>query len=427
MQEASRTNVRRRHVFFVGGYDPAPTDEHLRIFSRELARFGSVWNVATSCDPPPPAPTATGGAWTLSAAGPDWRAEATYEILAWDDLVRADMGRGALSHLRGSIRAVGDMIASGTLWRYMRISRRYSIFFLFTYVIVTGFWLLAALLGGGAGWLAAPALGSSGALLLAVAVTSGAGIGLFAWFGRVFRLKQSLDLAEFSVDFVNGRHPEVDTRITRFAERLRQVEAEGGVDEIVIAGHSLGATHAVSIVAEALRQDPGFGATVPVRILTIGSTTAKFALHPAGARLRAAADRVAAASRIGWLEIQARDDIVSFYKVNPVTLGPATLMQGNLTPGDYSQRPLIRHLGVYDMLTPETYARYRFNVMRRHCQFFLANDRRAPYDFFAFVAGPERFDTLAAYESGLVIFLAEDGSRTGPATRAPPPGADASL
>ncbi len=423
MQEASRATARRRHVFFVAGYDPTPLDEHLRIFARELARFGAVWGAATRCDPPPPEPTPTGGAWAFSAEGPDWGAQGRYEILAWDDLVRADMGRSGLSHLKGSLRTMADMIASGTLWRYLRTSRRYSIFFLFTYIIVAGFWLLAGLIGAGAGWLTAPMLGGAGAGLLGAAVALGAGLGLFAVFGRAFRLKQSLDLAEFSVDYAHGRHPEVDARIGRFAERVRQVAAAGGVDEIVIAGHSLGATHAVSLVAEALRQDPDFGATVPVRILTIGSTTAKFALHPAGTRLRAAADQVAATPRIGWLEIQARDDIVSFYKVNPVTLGAATLTQGNLAVGDFSERPLIRHLGVYDMLTPETYARFRLDVMRRHCQFFLANDRRAPYDFYAFIAGPERFDALAAYESGLMAFLAADGSRTGPATRSAAPGA----
>ena len=238
------------------------------------------------------------------------------------------------------------------------------------------------------------------------------------WPGRRFRLRQSLDLAEFSVDFARGRHPEVDARVAAFAGRLRAVEAdavgeggdEEGLDEIVIAGHSLGAMHAVSAVAAALGQDPGFGTRVPVRILTLGSTTAKFALHPAGARLRAAAQQVADAPQIGWVEVQSRDDIVSFYKVNPVTLDRATFAEPQLAVGDFTQRPLLRHVPVREMVSAATYRRFFFDVMRRHCQCFLASDIRAPHDFYAYVCGPFAFDVLAAHLHALCAYMAPDGT-----------------
>lgn len=405
--------VRRRHVFFVAGYDPMAADGHDRIFRRELTRFGTVWGARTLCRGDAPVPTPTGALWRARAEGPNWAQEPTFELLAWDDIARADMARPARSHLAGSVRALADMIASGTIAAYFRTSRRYGLFFLFTYALLATFWIVAALLGIAAGRALAPMAGPWFAALAGAAVALGAGTLLMRWPGRRFRLRQSLDLAEFSVDFARGRHPEVDARIAAFAERLRAVEAAApaeGIDEIIVAGHSLGAMHAVSAVAAALDADPAFGTRTRVRILTLGSTTAKFALHPAGARLRAAAERVAGEARIGWLEIQSRDDIVSFYKVNPVTLAPATFAEPLLAAGDFSQRPLLRHVEIREMLTPAAYRRFYFDVMRLHCQCFLANEVRARHDFYAYICGPLAFDVTAAHSNGLRAYLDPDGT-----------------
>jgi len=150
-------------------------------------------------------------------------------------------------------------------------------------------------------------------------------------------------------------------------------------------------------------------AAVYRRFPALGGPTAKFAMPPAGERLRQAARTVAAAKAIGWLEIQSRDDIVSFYKVNPVTLGPAEIVDRKLRRGDYSRRPLVRHAAIRDMITPATYRRFRLDVMRLHCQCFLAGDKRAHHDFYAYVCGPVPFDALAADTGGLLSYVDESG------------------
>lgn len=413
MREVPATRVGRRHVFFIAGYDAMPVEGHHRIFQRELKRFGAVWGVRTTSTDAAPVPTVTGALWGAVADGPGWSTAATFEILAWDDLARADMARPWTSHLKGSVRALADMIASGTIARYFRSSRRYGLFFLFTYMLLALFWALAATAGILAARLAEPHAGAVGAALVGIAAALAVGLLLLRWPGRRFRLRQSLDLAEFSVDFVRGRHGEVDARVEAFAGRLRAVEGEAarnGVEEIVVAGHSLGAMHAVGAVAAAIKADPAFGTRARVRILTLGSTTAKFALHPAGERFRAAAERVAAAGAVGWVEVQSRDDIVSFYKVNPVTLGPASFARTQLAPGDFSQRPLLRHVEIRYMISAPIYRRHWFDVMRLHCQCFLAGDIRAPHDFYAYVCGPLAFDVIAAHVHGLLPYMEPDGS-----------------
>lgn len=407
----------RRHIFFVAGYDAMTVEAHHRVFLRELARFGEVWGVKAKASDDARI-NRTGGYWTTRAEGPGWATETRFEVLAWDDLVRADMNRSRWSHLKGTVRALGDMILSGTIFRYFRTSHRYGIFFCLPYLTLALIWAFAA----GLGWLAARALqplvsdalvgtalaahGQTGrwtAVVVGTVLALGVGLGLIRLLNRRLRLRQSLDLAEFSVDFAHDRDPKLKERITAFADRLRATVAMGGVDEIILAGHSLGAMHVVSLVARALRDDPQIGTTVPVRILTLGSTIAKFALHPAADRLRGSTRTVSKASAIGWTEYQARDDIVSFYKVDPVTLQPAG-------DGDTTRRPLIRRVAIKTMLTPATFARFRFDVMRLHCQFFLANDQRAPFDFYAFVCAPVPFDTLVGTAEGpLSVFTAEGG------------------
>ncbi len=410
MQKNLTWRVKNRHVFFVAGYHPMAVDGHFRVFTRELRRFASVWSLKVSCPEDAPEPTSTGIVWDVDTEGKDWNTRTRFELLAWDQMVQADMTRPLWSHVRGSVRAMADMTSSGTLKRYFAVSRRYGLFFLFTYLMLFLIWAVAAGLGFAIGQWAMPHLGSALSVLLGGLGALACGLGLMRWPGQRLRLRQSLDLAEFSVDYARGRHPAVDERVRAFGQRLVDVARQGGVDEIIISGHSLGAMHVVSAVAAALRIDPDFGRTVPVRLLTLGSTTAKFALHPAGERLRAAARDVAAASWIGWAEIQSRDDIVSFYKVNPVTLEPADVLDQNSVPGDFSSRPLIRHAAIRDMLTPKTYNRFRLDIMRLHCQCFLASDKRAAHDFNAYICGPARFDFLVAGTSGLMDFVREDGS-----------------
>src|SRR5262249_55222049 len=150
----------------------------------------------------------------------------------------------------------------------------------------------------------------------------------------------------------------------------------GKADEIVIVGHSLGATFVVDLVTRALARDPDLARRGPaLAVLTIGATIPKVTLHPAGARLPACAERGAHASDMFWVEYQARDDAISFYKFHPVTLraiGPA----GDPAP------PLVRRVQFHEMMTPADFRRYRVNFMRLHYQFVMANAQRALYDYF---------------------------------------------
>lgn len=417
MRNALSEPVGRRHVVFVAGYDAMTVADHLRLFRREATRFADIWSiraeVADTAPGPAPSPSnPQGGAFRYTAGGPNWQVEGTYEVLAWDDIARADMSRSLWSHVAGSARALADMAVSGTILRYFATSLRYGLFFMLTYVALAAFWYAAIRAGMWAAGRLAPAIGGGWAVAAGILVAAACGFVLMRWPARRMRLKQSLDLAEFSVDFVRGRHTELDARVKLFGRRLREIAAggPGAPDEIVLVAHSLGATLLLMAIAEALKADPEFGTKVPVRILTLGNTLAKFALHPAGTALRAAAATVAGAGHIAWLEIQSCDDIVSFYGINPVTLEAGGFTEGDLGVGNFRGRPLLRHVPVRQMITPKEYWPRKLDVMRIHCQCFLAHDRRARYDLYAFILGPMPFAALMASGDGLMAHLAPDGA-----------------
>jgi hypothetical protein len=392
--------IARRHVFHVAGFDPYDVAGQHRRFRRELGKFAKTWNVAAAVSDI----TERSGAasWTVTTRGPNWAVETTFEPLAWDDIVRDDLARPAWLRLARGAAAFADIVASGTFARYFAASHRYALFFLVPFLDV----VLFAGSGALAGYALAGALSLTGAARVAAAAAIA--IVLFRllmhWPGGRWRVEQGLADWVLARDYMRGRRIDIETRLDRFAERLIACARAGAVDEIVMVGHSLGATFVVDLVSRALARDPELARRGPaLAILTIGATIPKIALHPDGARLRGCAAKVARAPDLFWVEYQARDDAISFYKFHPVTLqaaGPS----GDPVP------PLVRRVQLHEMMTAADFRRYRLSFMRLHYQFVMANAQRATYDYFMIVCGPLPLRASARAANGSLDLIAADGS-----------------
>jgi hypothetical protein len=62
------------------------------------------------------------------------------------------------------------------------------------------------------------------------------------------------------------------------------------------------------------------------------------------------------------------------------------------------------------MLSPETFARYRFRILRLHYQSVMANERRAMYDYFMMCCGPIQFARWTLSHGGLLDYFNPDAS-----------------
>jgi hypothetical protein len=432
--------VRKRHVFHAAGFDPYGTDVHYRRFVREAARFATTWQVTATVSQlhdeavnRPSAAAFENGHWTVTTAGPGWQVETVYEQLDWSDIVTAELDRPAGWRLVKSAQGFADFVFSGTAWRYFAANWRYGIFFLVPFLEVLLFTAIAAALATATARAVlallpidvavSPTTGRRPGLVMVVAaLLAGGVVGVLAfalllrWPGRRWRVAQALADWIFAREYLLQRRPDVDARVEAFAGRLIACARRAGTDEIVIAGHSLGATIVVDALARALARDPDLGRHgAQLCLLTIGATIPKLTLHPKGGWLRAHVHRIAREPSLAWAEYQARDDIISFHKFDPVNLKRRGIDVN--APGEL----VIRRVQIHQMLSPETLRRFRFNYMRLHYQFVMANERRTTYDYFMLLCGPAPFRRVITapdgpaglYEAdGALRVSAEDATRT---------------
>jgi pimeloyl-ACP methyl ester carboxylesterase len=392
---------KRRHVYHLPGYDTADCEAQYRRFAGQLARFKRTWPVQATLSELERSNPQSRGWWTVQTHSTDWQVETVHEVLLWNDIVLGDFARPLLVRVAKAAAAYADLIATGTFFRYFQANYRYGIFFLFPPVALAMFgvaaWLLACLVVDFF-QLAGPSRSMVG---LTVGIASF--FALLQWPGRTWRVQHALDGWIFARDYIHDRRHDINARLDGFANVILARAREADVDEIVLVGHSLGATLAVDLINRALSIDPELGRRGPaVCILTVGATIPKFTLHPAARRLRRAAARIAAEPSIAWAEFQARVDIISFYTCNPATLAR--------TDEQLSSKPVIRHVQIDQMLTPASYARHRRRYMRLHYQPVLANEKRAPYDYFMMACGPALFCNWTVSPTGLLDFVKADGS-----------------
>jgi pimeloyl-ACP methyl ester carboxylesterase len=394
--------VRRRHVYHVAGYDPMDAGALYRRFTRQLDVFRRTWNVDASVSALEQTGDKCRAWWTVRSRGPNWEVESVHEALLWDDIVRADFRRPLALRLLKAAFAYCDLIVTGTMFRYIVANQRYAIFFLFPIFSVVLFavagWIVARLTTGflGLDGVAAAALG----VPLGVAVF----LLLLRWPGRRWRVEQLLDDWICAHAYIHGERPDIDARLELFAEALLAQTRDAALDEIVIVGHSLGAMLVLDVIVRALARDANFGRRGPaVCVLTIGATIPKFALHPRARAIRRRIAEVAAEPSIAWTEYQSRADTISFYKFDPVSLR-------RIAADRLDGKPVIRRVQIHDMLLPETFARCRTHVLRLHYRSVMANDRRAPYDYFLMVCGPVAFSDWTISPLGFLGSIAADGT-----------------
>ena len=394
--------IARRHVFFLAGYDPYDLRAQHARFKREAAKFEKTWGVKAEISDLSGASGEVGEHWRMTTRGPNWIVSTLYEPLDWHDVVAADLAGPAVPRLFHGFTTFLDFVFSGAAFRYFRASWRYGLFFLMPF-----FYLLAfAAAGVAAGVVLANAVTTNivtaGLTIMSVAAAFFA-ILIYA-FGKRWHINQALDDWIFARDFMYGRRRDVEQRLDAFAGRIVAAAQRGNTDEILIVGHSLGATMAVEAIARALDQDADFASRgLKVSLLTIGATIPKLALHPAAKKLRDCMARIVSVRAIFWTEYQARRDPISFYKFDPFALLP-------LLNNEAEGRPCIRLVGIKDMLSAETFERIKLHHMRLHYQFVMANERRALYDYFMLLVGPGSCQFVSTLPAGMLDAYGEDGS-----------------
>lgn len=402
--------VRRRHVFYVEGYDPQGFAGYIALFQREFARFLKLWPLQATMSEPEIDPASHAARWIIDAAAPNWQVTTTYEMMAWHDIVRSDLAKPLLTRLPGVVITYGDFLLSGALFRIFRASWRFGLFFIYPAFMMLMIVAAAAAVASTLSF----ALASYGPVFATVAGTTAAIVVVFAAvpiLNRYFVL-QLAQMWAFVCDQIKGRRPDFDRRVDDFSRRIIDRAKAADADEIVIVGHSCGGMVALLTAARALERDPALGKHGPkIVLMSLGSIMPAAALHPAGTDIRGAIERLANTPAITWFKFQSRKDVINVYKFDPVT-DLRTPLHGP------RYNPMIAAVRFADCLEPATYRRLRNNFFRMHFQFIMANDRRAPYDYFLYLLGPAAVSDWASAPRELLARFGADARFTTPGASA---------
>ncbi len=397
--EPMTATIKTRRVYLLTGYEPLGPEAHHHRFAREIGRFEKTWSLRAEIGPltmPAGAPVAS---WSASVSGPDFRTHADVRLLRWDDIVAQDMEAPMALRLPRYLLAAGDILVTGTFFRYIAAYWRYSLFAGYPAVILAVIGILAWL----AGWLWAVA-GLPDTMPARIAVGAVVAVALLAAASKRLHLNYMLSDWIFARDMMRRRRPAIEARAEAFAAEIAAGVGAGDVDEVVVIGHSLGAAWMVEALARALARDPELARRgFPLGLAGVGSSTLKIALHPAAGWLRDSVKRVADEPAITWAEYDSHVDFICFYKNNTVE---ALGLQA-------ASKPARRSIRLSRMLSPETWSRFRGNLLRVHRQYVMGNEQRYAYDFHMIACGPFAFADIVAHGERLPGALGTDGSLAG--------------
>lgn len=374
-----KTEVRRRLVFYIPGFDPFPPRRYRELYRREGAEQARLSGYQIALQP-----AGEGGrnAFGISAEIEGVRVSARYEVLPWHDLVRRAMPEGIGASYLQLIRTARVYIGSGALWPLVGL-RKGPMIASFYPVAVLLAQLFTALL---AGWLSFRLSAQWLPQWLALVP------GLLVIWG-ILHLCQRLDRRIFAhylmhdfayVARLRGAYPaDLSARIDAFSAKIRAALTEPGVDEVLVIGHSSGVHLGVSALSRLLAEGLPQG-RAELSFLSLGQAVPMVSFLPEASELRRDLQRLSAQDQIPWIDVTAPSDGCTFALCDPVAVS-------GVAPPD-QRWPLVLSAAFTQTLSPEKRRSLRGRFFRIHFQYLCAFDRlpqsAEAYDFFRITAGP---------------------------------------
>lgn len=358
--------IRRRAVFVLPGYDPAPPRRYREIYRSEAAKQGEITGQKLALSAAArPAPFY---GWQVSAEQSGIVTRSAHWILPWNDLVRGSMHAGIFGVYALAARTLWAYLKGGTLWALLRLRWQPMLAVFYPLAVLLGQLLLAAALAA-LGWHLAGWLG----LALGLGASLGAAEYLRRQDSRTY-IYYLLHLYAFAARNMTRPNQALAARMEALAGAV-EAALKQGVDEVLIVGHSLGAQLAVDLLGDMLRGGRLNGQG-HVALLTLGHVIPMMSFLPDAHRLRRNLADIAGSDRIFWLDVSSQADGGCF------ALSDAAAVSG-VAPAHAPNPSVISAAFAQTVQGAET---QRF--FARHFQYYRAFTKPENYDYFAITAGP---------------------------------------
>src|SRR4051794_35440165 len=139
--------VHRRSVFLVGGYDPKTPGAFFDRLGKELNRSAATWGFSSKLSPVSVSPDGEIGSVAIDTTGPDWQSETSFNFLVLDTIVLKDFSRPLHVRLLKYLHAFADYVVSGTFTAMLRKAWRFSLYFVYPFLMVVLFAIAAVAMG----------------------------------------------------------------------------------------------------------------------------------------------------------------------------------------------------------------------------------------------------------------------------------------
>ena len=387
----SETTVRRRRVFYIPGYDPVHPRRYRELYRREGRAQAEVGGYALSVKAKP---KSTGFGWCVDARIEGAEVHTEVDVLVWSDIVRDSMSNSIPATYAQLVLTAWTYIASGALWRLMRLRKGPVIAALYPVVMLLLQLGVALAAGALLGWAVGTAAGRwwPGWATTALALAAGAALAvrMLVWFrardGKFLAYYLMHDYA-YSARWNGANPPALEARLAAFGDTLAEALAEDW-DEVLLVGHSSGAHLGVSVLADLLRTGRVPTGTPALSFLSLGQVVPMVSFLRDAHRLRADLAFLST-SDVPWVDVTAPGDGCSFALCDPVAVS-------GVAPQD-QRWPLVISAAFTQTLSPARWAELRWRFFRLHFQYLCALDRPGDYDYFRITAGPR---TLGARFAG---------------------------
>ncbi len=397
MAENIEQTVRTRRVFYIPGYDPIHPRRYRELYRKEGSAQARISDYQIALSPK------TGGGnygWNVAAHIDGVDVEAQVDVLVWSDIVRISMSNSILATYGQLVQTAWVYIASGALWRLMKLRKGPVIAALYP----VGMLLLQLLIAALAGKLLYAGVTFFGGAAWFKGIVAAAGVGLgwqvLRWFkkhdGKLFAYYLMHDYA-FGAATRGANPPALETRMTEFGDAIAQA-LRSDVDEVLVVGHSSGAHLGVSILADLIRAGRVPADGPALAFMTLGQVVPMVSFLRDAHRLRADLRFLSQCEGLTWVDVTAPGDGCAFALCDPVAVS-------GVAPED-KRWPLVFSAAFTQSLTPARWKELRWRFFRLHFQYLCAFDAPKDYDYFQITAGPhslaERYAGRPASRSRIV-------------------------
>ncbi len=370
--------VSRRRVFYIPGYDPIHPRRYRELYRKEGAAQAALSGYDIDLKPQDKSGNAKRYGWHVTGDIEGVRTETDFEVLVWSDIVRDSMEQGIAATYAQLVRTAWTYIASGALFRLMRLRKGPVIAALYP----VGFLLVQLALALAAAW------GLAQLLALVHPWAAWGGIIIIPFLLNWFRKKDNKFFAyylmhdyAYSARYRGANPPELEARMADFVDEIATA-LQGDSDEVLIVGHSSGAHLGVSILADLVRAGkvPRDGPTLS--FLSLGQVVPMVSFLPDAWRLRADLAYLSARDELTWVDVSAPGDGCAFALCDPVAVS-------GVAP-ENKRWPLVLSAAFTQTLSPARWKELRWKFFRLHFQYLCAFDQPGDYDYFRITVGPQR-------------------------------------